>query len=544
MTTKIPINCKTHFSLLHGFCKCEKLAQRCKEYGYNSCVISDLKTISGAASFHKHCKNNNIKPIMGCDFVDFMLIAKNKDGWFDLIKCVSDQSIDNILSVARNKNLLCVTNTLANAKSVKDAFGENLIKHDYQKDAVYYVDKNDADCHRVLLCSGMKTTLPKVKSKIRQKEDFENKKFFESDNFYLKKPSSKISKSAEQVFKKIDLLCEEYEITESPILPKFSYPNEFASEEEYLKQLCRVGWRQRLIDTGKVLAQPIDESDKDIKSKYADRVTNELNVIFRANLSGYFLIVQDILREIRSRGWLAGPGRGSAAGCLISYLIGITEVDPIEHGLIFERFYNEGRNTGGNVSLPDIDVDVPAEHRDEIIDYIKQKYGHENVSQMITFGRLQGRAALKEVLRINDVVSFAEMNEITKSIPNEAEISDQLELMEDKSIINWTLENDGEQLKNWCMKKDDGSLEGPLSDIFKQAIKIEGTNKSQGKHAAGVIISKNRLRDICPMVEDKNKQMIAAFEMNDLESQGHVKFDILGIDLLSKIMDIINYESN
>lgn len=228
----------------------------------------------------------------------------------------------------------------------------------------------------------------------------------------------------------------------------------------------------------------------------------------------------------------------SAAGCLVSYLIGITQVDPIEHGLIFERFYNEGRNTDGNISLPDIDVDVPAEYRDDIIDYIKEKYGRDNVSQMITFGRLQGRAALKEVLRISDVVSFAEMNEITKNVPNEAEISDQLELTEDKSIINWALDNEPELLKNWCMKNESGHLEGPLADIFKTAINIEGTNKSQGKHAAGVIISDNILKNVCPMVEDKNKQMIAAFEMNDLEVQGHVKFDILGIDLLSKVMKI------
>jgi DNA polymerase-3 subunit alpha len=254
--------------------------------------------------------------------------------------------------------------------------------------------------------------------------------------------------------------------------------------------------------------------------------------------------VQDIVNEVKRRGWLAGPGRGSAAGCLVSFLVGITDVDPIQHGLLFERFYNEGRNTKDHISLPDIDVDVPAEYRDNIIDYIKTKYGHENVSQMITFGRLQGRAALKEVLRINDAVSFAEMNEITKRIPNEAEISDQLELMGEKSIINWALDNDAESLKNWCYKNENGTLEGPLADIFKQAIDIEGTNKSQGKHAAGVLISQQKLLDICPMVKDKNDQMIAAFEMNDLESQGHIKFDILGIDLLSKIMEIIGDEND
>jgi DNA polymerase-3 subunit alpha len=250
--------------------------------------------------------------------------------------------------------------------------------------------------------------------------------------------------------------------------------------------------------------------------------------------------VQDIINNVKERGWLAGPGRGSAAGCLVSYLIGITEVDPIEYDLIFERFYNEGRNTDDYISLPDIDMDVPSEHRDEVIDYIKEKYGQDKVGQMITFGRLQGRAALKEVLRINDAVSFMEMNTITDSIPDEAKISDQLELMDDKSIIRWTLENEPDELKNWCIMDDDGNLSGSLSHLFEQAIKIEGTNKSQGKHPAGVIISKHRLADVCPMTVDKLGDPIVAFEMTALEAQGHVKFDVLGIDLLSKIMDISN----
>lgn len=520
-------NCKTHFSLLKAFSKCDELAKKCKEYGYTSCVLSDVKTMSGAIDFHQSCTKNGIKPIIGCDFEDFMLIAKNKNGWFDLISCVSNMSLDNIKNIAKNNNLFCVSLN----DGLKKTFTSNYIKYDHKKHPVYYVNKSDADCHRILLCSGMKTTLPKINQKLRLKEDFENRSFFISDEFFLKNIDElKPNKEDIKIFEKIEQECEQYEISSKPNLPKFACPIGL-SEDDYIRQLCRAGWKNLLIASGKV--------NNEIKKKeYADRIKHELDVILRANLSGYFLIVMDIVNKVRSMGWLAGPGRGSAAGCLVSYLIGITQVDPIEHGLIFERFYNEGRNTDGNISLPDIDVDVPAEYRDDIIDYIKEKYGRDNVSQMITFGRLQGRAALKEVLRISDVVSFAEMNEITKNVPNEAEISDQLELTEDKSIINWTLDNDPESLKNWCMKNESGELEGPLADIFKTAITIEGTNKSQGKHAAGVIISNNILKNVCPMVEDKNKQMIAAFEMNDLEVQGHVKFDILGIDLLSKVMKI------
>ena len=263
-----------------------------------------------------------------------------------------------------------------------------------------------------------------------------------------------------------------------------------------------------------------------------------MKVIFKAQLSGYFLIVQDIIKWVKSKGWLAGPGRGSAAGCLVSYLLDITEVDPIEFDLIFERFYNEGRNTDGNVAIPDIDMDVPAEHRDEVIAYIKEKYGDAYVAQMITFGRLQGRSAIKEVLRVNDAVSFAEMNEITDSVIEESKISDQLELMEDKSVIRWVLEHTPEKLKNWVFVNEENNLDGPLANLFEQAINIEGTNKSQGKHPAGVIISKHKLSEVCPMTVDKSGDPVVAFEMNALELQGHVKFDVLGIDLLSKIMEI------
>ena len=161
---------------------------------------------------------------------------------------------------------------------------------------------------------------------------------------------------------------------------------------------------------------------------------------------------------------------------------------------------------------------------------------------MVTFGKLQGRAAIKEVLRINDAVSFSEMNAITDSIPDEAKISDQLELMEDKSIIKWALENEPENLKNWCFYNEDHELEGPLANLFEQAIKIEGTNKSQGKHPAGVIISKHKLSNVCPMTLDKSGDPVVAFEMNALETQGHIKFDVLGIDLLSKIMEICDNE--
>ena len=517
-----PLNCKTHFSLLKGFCRCDDLAARCKQYGYTSCGIADIKTISGAVDFHQACKKHEIKPIIGCDFEDFILYAKNKDGWFDLIKYVSNQELDTLKLLAERGNIICVA---TDSNGLQKLFKNNYINWSHKDDEIFYVDQEDAECHRVILCSGMKTNLKKVAKKIKDNEEFDNDKFFLKDNWYL--PSSREPNDA--ISKVIDM-CEDYELSEKPMLPKYDCPQGM-SEDDYLKDLCRNGWREHLMGSGKIN----NEHDKNL---YADRIKKEMDVIFKARLSGYFLIVRDIVSYVEEQGWIAGPGRGSAAGCLVSFLLGITKVDPIEYDLLFERFYNEGRNTEDHISLPDIDVDVPAEHRDDVIDYIKRRYGQENVSQMITFGRLQGRSAVKEVLRINDAVSFSEMNAITDSIPDESRISDQLELMEDPSIIKWSLINEADSLREWCSMDDEENLDGPLADLFKQAIKIEGTNKSQGKHAAGVIISKHKLKDICPMVEDKSGKPIAAFEMNDLETQGHVKFDILGIDLLSKVLEI------
>lgn len=230
----------------------------------------------------------------------------------------------------------------------------------------------------------------------------------------------------------------------------------------------------------------------------------------------------------------------SAAGCLISYLTNITMIDPLEFGLIFERFYNPGRNTADHVSLPDIDIDVPSDKRDEVIGYIKSKYGHDKVSQMITYGRLQGRSSLKEVLRVHKACGFVEMNNITDSIPDEAAISDQLEAMdeEERSIIRWALLNHEDDLRPFCTIVD-GKLEGDYAPYFDQAIRLEGTFKNQGKHAAGVVISKEPLNRVCPMSSQKNSdEKIAGLEMNDLELLGHVKFDVLGVNVLSKLMKV------
>ena len=398
----------------------------------------------------------------------------------------------------------------------------------------HYPSMEDAADQRILLCSAMRTTLKEVQRKLDNHEDVGLGVFFKSNRYHIASQEEISAINSESEIANTRLvadMCEEYNILGKPMLPRFPCPNEM-SEDEYLRHLCREGWKHKLQLTGVV-------SDPSKNETYAKRIKQELSVIQGANLSGYFLIVQDIVDNVKKNGWLPGPGRGSAAGCLISYLIGITKVDPIQHDLIFERFYNAGRNADGRVSLPDIDIDVPTAKRESVINYMKESYGKEQVGQMITFGRMQGRTALKEVLRVHDSCSYAEMNEITKNIPSEAEISDQLQDMEDPSIIRWALINQPNDLKDWCIVNEDGSLGGDLGKLFEQAIRLEGTYKSQGKHAAGVVISSENLNQVCPMVREKRgSDKIAGLEMEDLEAMGHVKFDILGISFLDKIMGV------
>lgn len=503
------------------------MVKKCKSNGYVACGICDYKTISGCVSFFKACKKEDIKPILGCSFDGFQLFAKNKSGWHDLIEIVSMLDEDNNISDQSIKNVVDRGNIIQTL--------------DDDEPKSFYVNQEDASLHRILLCSDMKTTLPKIQKLIKHNKTVDEKypeqhkdkiPFFTNDTHYVKNKEE--SKNLDtNLVDYIYSSCEDYNILHNPILPKFDCPRGL-SEEEYLKELCRTGWKNLLIDQNKV-------STEQSKELYLERFKQEFEVIKNANLFGYFLIVYDIIKYVNEQGWMSGPGRGSVGGSLIAYLLEITKIDPVEYDLLFERFYNAGRNTDGNISLPDIDMDVPATKRDEVILYLKDKYGHDKVSQMITFGRLQGKSAIKEVLRVHEACSFAEMNAISNGIPDEARISDQLAEMEDedRSIIRWALINNSDILSDFCKLSEDSNLEGDYAEYFKQAINIEGTFKSQGKHAAGIVISAEPLSKVCPMVKQKgSNEKIAGLEMSDLESLGHTKFDILGLSLLDKLMYI------
>jgi DNA polymerase-3 subunit alpha len=604
MSDYIPLHVHSHYSLQLGLSKPESILDRCKQIGASTCALTDINSISGSISFLKAASKYNIKPIIGCEINivgggRLVLLAQNISGWQNLIKIISlshnkelynnqpqitlehikefadniicidgfhesclwskitdndqlkfdykdifNQHIANLTSIFKDKYYIEIqlfdtsNNKIETCNSIRQLCKDSNIPRIAGINA-YYVKQEDSVDQKILLCSKLKTTLPEVSKKIIQNTNTGFNHFFNCDQFYIL--DNNVMKS---LYDDVELkntqhiaeICEHYSPLQKPTLPVFSCPSDFKSPSEYLRQLCRNGWKQKI---DKIIP-------KDQQQLYVDRIKKELDILDGAGLSSYFLIVRDIIEYIRTNNWLPGPGRGSAAGCLVSYLIGITSIDPIKYNLLFERFYNAGRNTKDRISMPDIDVDVPIEHRDDIIRYIKNKYGFDKVSQMITYNTLKGRGALKEVLRVYGNISFDEMNNITKHIPDEAKIADELQELKDEdgsaSIIMWALENNSEKLKEWCYIDENNQLSGPLAKRFEQAIRIEGTKYNQSKHAAGIAIAANRLDDICPMIYDnKTQQNIAGLEMSDLEALGIVKFDILGIALLDKMMSVNSY---
>lgn len=626
-----PLHCHTHFSLLDGLSKPNQIAKRIKKLGLSGCAITDHGNISGSVSFVRAMNRHELKPILGCELYickqhaserkkenaslnHLVVLAKNLDGWKQLIKVTSESnkaeffyrkprlSLDQ-LSEFCDGSLIAFSghlgsdlaevvfgdkakeafsaktyeeaeslvdpnwlkNTTELAQKYRDIFGEDnffleiqlidqeispaqtvvakALRYISKKTGIpcvatpdaHYASRDDAEDQRVLLCANLETTIPSIKKKMANGEGVPLETFFRSNSYHIPSPEemSKIHTKEElENSIKIADMCEEYNILREPILPPFPCEK---GPAETLRQLCRDGWAQKV--KGKVPDSKHNE--------YAERIKHELEVLQTAGLSSYFLIVRDIVNYVRDNGWLPGPGRGSAAGCLVSYLIGITSIDPIKYGLIFERFYNSGRNTSERVSMPDIDVDVPVSKRDEIIDYIKSKYGQEKVGQMITFQTMMGRGAIKDVLRAYGGISFDEMNLITQHIPDKAAIADELQEMFEEtgesSVIRWALENNSDKLMGWCYIDEEGSIQGRLAKRFEQAIRLEGTKRAQSKHAAGVVISPQPLNEICPMILDtKTKQAVGGLEMQDMEDIGMIKFDILGIAMLDKIMGVEN----
>ena len=401
----------------------------------------------------------------------------------------------------------------------------------------HYARREDAIDQRVLLCTSLKKTLGQIKMDIKQGNSVGLQCFFESDNFHIPSFEEMQGWHTEEEIEntnKIADMCDDYSILSAPNPPTFKCPGGM-TPDDFLRHLCRQGWKKKM-------AHIDDEEELKV---YGERVNHELEVFLSCGLSSYFLIVRDIIKFCHENGYITGPGRGSAAGCMVSYLIDITQIDPIPADLLFERFYNAGRNSPGKISWPDIDIDVPKEARPKVIEYIRDKYGEENVAQIVTYTTLKGRSALKRVMHAVGGISFTEQNAMTKYILDEAKIADELQEMKEElgtsSIIRWCIENNPNRFKDWVQIDENGEFIGDRAEIFKQAIRLEGTKIIQSKHAAGVVVSPYKISQTCPMVRStdaNDKGYIAGFEGPSCEEVGLLKIDVLGITMLDKVMSV------
>lgn len=407
----------------------------------------------------------------------------------------------------------------------------------------HYCRQEDAIDQRVLLASSMQKTFQDIYNK-NSIGEVGLSSFFNSRNYYIHSYEEMLNKghTEEELKRTLDIsdMCEEYDLKNPPLLPNFPLPQNTTSEE-HLLELCRKGWKERYPKIKKII-----DSGKFTEQDYVDRLKIEMETLSETKLHNYFLLVEDVIRYAKDQGYLRGIARGSSAGSLLLYLLEVTHVDPLEYDLLFERFYNRGRNTKDRISLPDIDIDTPRYGRENIIQYIRDKYGKDNVAQIITFSRMQGRAVIKDVFRVNNALSFSEINDMTSGIPDEGAISDQLGEIKEKygkkSIVMWALENNKKELSKWAHLDDNNEIQGDYANLFKQAFRLEGTVRGTSKHAAGLCISPIPLSDVTPLVYDKtSKELIAGFELDDLESKlGLMKLDVLAISMLDKVQGVLD----
>ncbi|MBN1495316.1 MAG: DNA polymerase III subunit alpha [Spirochaetes bacterium] len=551
----------TDYSILDGAIKVDKLVKKAQSLGMDAVAITDHGNMFGAIDFYQTARKAGIKPIIGEEFYmapgsrfvkessrsngeetsyHLILLAKNITGYRNLMKLSSvaytegfyyRPRIDFEVLEQNHEGLVCATACLggqvpslilkgkvSEARDLvgrfKELFGRDnfylelqyhgireqetvnreLVKIGVDMDIpliatndAHYVDKDDARSHEVLLCV---QTGKLMKDADRMK--------FPSDEFYLKshdEMKALFYDYPDAIFntRKIAEMVElELELGR-PILPNFEVPEGF-NLDTYLRSLVLEGAQARYGTT--------------IPEEVRKRIEYELSVITKMRFSGYFLIVWDVIKHSRSRGIPVGPGRGSAAGSMVSYCLGITALDPLRYDLLFERFLNPERN-----EMPDMDLDFCADRRDEVIDYVRLRYGDDHVSQIITFNKMKAKAVIKDVARAMDI-PFQRANEISKLI-EEKELQDTLSRSKEFQAL--------------YRDRDMGK------ELIDTSLKLEGLNRSAGRHAAGIVISRGPLTDYVPLYMDKDGVVSSQFEKNALEKAGLVKMDFLGLKNLTII---------
>lgn len=493
-----------------------------KELKIPAISLVDYNSLSGVAELLTNLKNTDIKPIIGIttkiiidsQSYEISIISKNKNGWHNLIHLVSfarsehNENIDSIgienISIYKD-NLIIISQV--EIPEIRRIYGDNFIINNEPK--VLYPSIKDAVYQTIIENAGKHTTTENAEA-------------------------SRINNSLEQewsdksyVFNQI----EKYDIFDKPKIPKLIDNGVVVDDpDEYLRNLCRQGWVKHKI---------IKHQQSGIYDIYLNRIKEELDVISRAELSNYMLLIRDIVNKCREDNKSVNI-RGSAVGSLVAYLTDISEIDPVlpdptlpydkNRSLIFERFINKGRIADGHIALPDIDIDIVPSYRDTLKQWLIDKYGSDHVANIATFLEIKGASAIKDVFRVLNR-PFETANVITKCMVNEARVQDDLEDAKsdnpDYTIINYCID----ELPEFQEFYNDFKYE------IDMANKLCNTVRSEGQHAAGIVISSDPLTDFLPIKREKGENIVT-LRMEDIEACGGVKFDLLNVRTLEIVDNI------
>ena len=589
------LHCHTQYSLLDGATDIKKMMNKAAADGQTAVAITDHGNMFGAFKFVKEAKKAGIKPIIGCEFYlvenrhirafekskgqkdvryHQLLLAKNEIGYKNLSKLCSIgyteglygkyPRIDKEVLLLYKEGLIatscCVGAEIPQAilkGDIDDAerklrwwldlFGEDfyieLQRHSNMKNIdgtgvsqedinnillgfakkyniktivtndSHYLEQNDAEAHDILLCVNTGSLL----------EDTNRFKFPSNDFFFKTKQEMNmlfhdLSESLDNTME-IASKVEQLDLARNVLLPMFPMPKEFSTQDEYLRHLSFEGARRKY---------------GSINAIVEERLNFELDVIEKSGYAGYFLIVQDFTNTARKLGVSVGPGRGSAAGSAVAYCLGITNIDPIKYDLLFERFLNPER-----VSMPDIDIDFDDEGRDKVIDYVVEKYGKNQVAQIITYGTMAAKSALRDVGRVMNI-PLGEVDIVAKTFPNHLDATLSAVLAEkdiEESLKDKLRQEELEKAMQFrgLVEKNDH-----ISTMIKRAKELEGSVRSTGIHACGVIITPEDITNVIPVTVAKDADLLVSqFDNSVAEEAGLLKMDFLGLKTLTIIKDAV-----
>ncbi len=566
----------TDYSLLDGACDVEKLVQRVAGIGQKSVAVTDHGNIYGAVHFFDAAKKHGIQPILGCelyicqkedhraepqgdDYNHLLVLAENEEGYRNLVRITSEASLHGFYRKPRvSKKFLaehangligfsgCLSGELcenllagkfeaarATAGQYQDIFGRGNFFLEIQDQGLaqekqihadlfrlekeldiplvatndsHYLCEDDAHAHEILLCVQTATSMSDPK---RMK--------FDADQFYVKTAAEmeRLFAHAPEVVARTMQFPERCHVKLSKVdnpFPEFAVPPGHTIDS-YFEEVCRRGLKKRLetavrnLEVRGLLRTPVHE--------YESRLNFEIGVIKQMQYSGYFLIVWDFIKYARDHGIPVGPGRGSATGSLVAYAMEITNIDPMQNVLLFERFLNPER-----VTMPDIDVDFCQNRRGEVIDYVTRKYGREQVAQIITFNTMAAKAAIKDVGRALDM-PYGDVDRIAKLVP---------------TTLNITLD---EALKDSPPLQEAYEGNPQIRELIDTAKKLEGLVRGAGVHASAVVIAPRPLTELVPLNRTKNDEIVTAYDMKAVEKMGLLKMDFLGLATLTVITDCL-----